>query len=419
MSSKPAKQRFDDSFYNNITYIGVVLSLFVLVCELFLFAIDFASPRPSVYLGLITYCFLPPLLILGLILIPTGALLKRKHILHSGKPRPILIDLSLATHQNAVVIFMIGTVLLLVMTAIGSYKAFNYTESTGFCGLTCHQIMKPEYTTHSHSPHERVRCVECHVGSGADWYLRYKMAGTKMVVKTFDGRYHRPTPAPLQNLRPAKEICEQCHWPGKLFSAVLLNKVYYADDPTQTPPWKINLLMRVGAGKVGGAGVHAHMYFSNEIFYVADDAKRQNITWVKTIDKAGKVTIYTTKDSPYKKVNPPQDKVRRMDCIDCHNRATHRFEAPDVLMNRALAQGAISSSIPMIKSEGVEVLGKTYSSTAAAEKQIREGLMDYYSKKQPGYFAGHQAAVENAIAEIIRLYRKNFFPEMKSRWDAY
>ena len=37
---KKGKQRFSDNFYNSITYGGVVLSVLVLVCEIFLFAID-------------------------------------------------------------------------------------------------------------------------------------------------------------------------------------------------------------------------------------------------------------------------------------------------------------------------------------------------------------------------------------------
>ena len=106
--------------------------------------------------------------------------------------------------------------------------------------------------------------------------------------------------------------------------------------------------MHIGGGN-GVAGIHAHMYYGNDIYYVPDDAKRQKITWIKTINKAGKVTIYTTDDSPYKNSHPAADKIRKMDCIDCHNRPTHRFEAPDVLMNRAIAQGDISPAIPMIK----------------------------------------------------------------------
>jgi len=126
-----------------------------------------------------------------------------------------------------------------------------------------------------------------------------------------------------------------------------------------------------------------------------------------------------TDDSPYKKINPPVEKIRKMDCIDCHNRATHRFEAPDVLMNQAMARGDISPAIPMIKGKGVDVLGGSYSVTGDAVKQIRSKLIDYYSTKQAAYYAAHQDLIENAIAQITLLYEQNFFPEMKSRWDVY
>ena len=113
---------------------------------------------------------------------------------------------------------MVGTAILLTMTAIGCYKAYNYTESQRFCGVTCHGIMKPEYTRISESPHARVKCVECHIGSGAGWYVHYKMAGVKMLVKAVNGTYSRPTPAPVESMRPASETCEQCHWPGNLLA---------------------------------------------------------------------------------------------------------------------------------------------------------------------------------------------------------
>ncbi len=423
MDNQPKKgqQRFPDDFYNSITYMGVGLSVFILCCEFLLFGIDFFSHSPSVYLGLITYVLLPPFLIIGLILIPIGAHWKHGRILKGmaeSKPKPLVIDFSLATTQNTILIFMVGTAIVLIMTAIGCYKAYNFTESQRFCGVTCHQIMKPEYTVYLNSPHSRVKCVECHIGSGVGWYVHYKMAGVRMLIQTVKGVYSRPTPAPVETLRPAKETCEECHWPGKSFSAIELQKTYFADDPTQTAPWKINMLLRVGGGN-GLAGIHAHMYYGNDIYYVPDDAKRQKITWVKTVNKAGKVTIYTTKDSPYKNSMPPSDKIRKMDCIDCHNRPTHRFEAPDVLMNRALAQGLISPSIPMIKGKGVDALGKVYNSSSEAVQQINANLTDYYSKKQAAYYAAHQDKVDEAIWKITRMYQTNFFPEMKSRWDAY
>jgi hypothetical protein len=419
---KKEKQRFSDYFYNSVTYFGVALSVFVLCCEFFLFAIDFFVHPSSGYLGIITYILLPPFLILGLILIPVGARWKQHRVhdhLEKKHPKHIVIDPTSVKHQNAIVIFMVGSIVFLIMTAIGSYKAFNYTESTRFCGVTCHGIMKPEYTTHDQSPHERVKCVDCHVGSGAKWYVHYKVAGTRMVIKAINGSYERPIPAPVETLRPASETCEQCHWPGKTFSAIQLDKSYYADDPTQTAPWRIKMLMHVGGAPNSGAGIHAHMYFGNDIYYVAEDAKRQKITWIKTVDKTGKATIFMTDDSPYKKIAPPAEKIRKMDCIDCHNRATHRFEAPDVLMNRALAQGDINPSIPMIKSKGVDALGKEYASSDEAIQQIRSSLTDYYSKKQAAFYIANQGKVEQAITNVIHLYQTNFFPEMKSRWDAY
>jgi len=418
---KQRKQRFSDYFYNRITYIGVGLSVLVLILEFFLNGMDYFSPSSSVYLDIITYILLPPFFIIGLILIPVGARWKKRRVLQGiavKHPKSILFNPSSSKQQNFIFYFLVGTGLILFMSGLGSYKAFNYTESTQFCGVTCHGIMKPEYTTHNESPHQRVKCVDCHVGSGANWYLHYKVAGTRMMVKTFDGTFDRPIPAPVETLRPASETCEECHWPGKAFSAIMLNKTYYADDPTQTQPWRINMLMHVGGGN-GMAGIHAHMYYGNDIYYVAEDAKRQKITWVKTVNKAGKVTIFLTDDSPYKKISPPAEKIRKMDCIDCHNRATHRFEAPDVLMNQALARGDISPAIPMIKAKGVDILGKQYSSTSEAVQKIRSSLIDYYSKKQAVYYAGHQADIEQAIGNIILMYEQNFFPEMKSRWDVY
>jgi len=419
---KKGKQRFSDNFYNSITYCGVVLSVLVLVCEVFLFAIDIFVRPASVYLGIITYILLPPFLIIGLILIPIGAR-RKQHRVHDGlekkHPKHIVIDPTSPTHQNAVLVFMIGTAILLMMTAIGCYKAYNFTESQRFCGVTCHGIMKPEYTEYLQSPHARVKCVDCHIGSGAGWYVRYKMAGVKMLIKAIDGSYSRPTPAPVDSMRPASETCEQCHWPGKSFSAIQLKKTYYADDPSQTPPWTIKILMRTGGSQKGEYGIHAHMYYDQDIYYVPEDAKRQKISWIKTVSKDGKVKIFTTSDSPYKEIAPPASKIRKMDCIDCHNRPTHRFQAPEVLINRALADGFISASIPMVKSKAVDALAGEYKNSSEAIEKIGSSLKEYYSKKQAAYYADHQATVEQAIRYVIFLYQGNFFPEMKSRWDAY
>ena len=58
------------------------------------------------------------------------------------------------------------TFVLLLSTARGSYRTYEFTESVTFCGETCHKIMTPEFTAYQESPHARVACVQCHIGPG-------------------------------------------------------------------------------------------------------------------------------------------------------------------------------------------------------------------------------------------------------------
>ncbi len=419
---RQGKQRFTDDFYNVITYCGVALSIIVLVAETILFWVDFLAPNHSDYLGIVTYVLLPPFLIIGLLLIPIGARWKHGRVqkgLADSKPKAIHIDLSIPEHQNAFVIFVVVTVIVMLMTAIGSYKAYNYSESNRFCGVTCHGVMQPEYMAHAQSPHARVRCVDCHVGSGAGSYVHYKMAGVRMLGKTIQGNYAHPIPAPVTTLRPAKEICEECHWPGKYFSAIQLKKSYFADDPVKTPKWGITMLLQVGGKDKSGSGIHAHMYNNNDIYYVADDDKRQKISWVKSVSKTGEDKIFVTKDSPYKDKMPDASKIRKMDCMDCHNRPSHHFKAPEALMNQALDDGAVDPTIPMIKGKGVEVLAKEYRTKEEGLTKIASSLQQYYALKQTVYYAAHPETIKEAVDAIKLMYANNFFPQMNARWDVY
>ena len=55
-----------------------------------------------------------------------------------------------------------------------------------------------------------------------------------------------------------------------------------------------------------------------------------------------------------------------MDCIDCHNRAAHTFVTAEEAINRAMADGAISPSLPFIHKEGLALLNEPYPSQAEA-----------------------------------------------------
>ncbi len=133
----------------------------------------------------------------------------------------------------------------LLVSAVGSYEAFHYSESVTFCGTLCHKVMEPEHVAHKNSPHARVACVACHVGPGADWYVRSKLSGLYQVYAVLANVYPRPIPTPIKNLRPARAVCEQCHWPEQFYGHKQMMRTYYLPDKANTP-LVIRLSMKVG-----------------------------------------------------------------------------------------------------------------------------------------------------------------------------
>lgn len=45
--------------------------------------------------------------------------------------------------------------------------------------------------------------------------------------------------------------------------------------------------------------------------------------------------------------------VRRMDCVDCHNRATHIYQDPGRAVDESIRLGKIDRSLPFIRREAV------------------------------------------------------------------
>ena len=214
------KLKLPTSFYNWTSIIGATVALISFFMIVFLFVISAIFNQGSSYLGVVIYVALPVLLISGLILIPVGMIIKfnQRKRRAAGKERQWpLIDFNDYRQRNAFMIFSVGSAIFLLLSAVGSYEAFHFTESVEFCGVLCHKVMKPEYTAYQNSPHARVACVECHVGKGADWYVRSKISGLYQVYAVTMGTYPEPIPVPIKNLRPARETCEECHWPEKFF----------------------------------------------------------------------------------------------------------------------------------------------------------------------------------------------------------
>ncbi len=415
------KIRFPIYFYNWITYFGVFLSLLFFIIECTLFGLDFFYGGQNIYLGIITYVIFPTFLLLGLGLIPLGAILKRRKVLKGlavVKPKPFHIDPSIPSHRNVILVFFTGTIILIVMSGIGAYKGFHYTESVHFCGVVCHNVMEPEYTTYLNSPHARVKCVDCHIGSGADWFVRSKFSGTRQIFAALGNTFSRPIPTPVENLRPSKETCEQCHWPEKFYPSVEVRHQYFLPGDVDDNKWLLRMLVHEGQSNSHRKGLHAHIYGYKDIFYVADET-RQEITWVKSIDNDGNELIFTTPDSEYQDSEPPPEVLRKMDCMDCHNRPSHQFKSPRELLNLAMEKGDVDPKLPNIKQQAMEIMTKDFSSQSQAAEEISQALTTYYKENYIDLYADKKEAIEKAVQNIIELYRNNFFPAMNARWDVY
>lgn len=418
------KLTLPDSTKNWTSIIGATIAIITLFMIAFLFALSTIFNQGGSYLGLIIYIILPGFLICGLLLIPIGMWRKRKKIgSENSKEKPLpFIDLNNPKHRNAAFVFVVGTVLFLFLSALGSYQAFHYSESVEFCGTTCHNIMIPEYTAYQNSPHARVKCAECHVGEGADWYMRSKLSGLRQVYKTLIGDVPKPISTPIHNLRPARDICEKCHWPEKFYSRTIRMERHYLRNE-ENSEWDITLEMKVGAKFSALAleeGIHWHINPDVKIEYIATDEKRQTIPWIKYTNlKTGKVTIFESEDDKITTNELKSFELREVDCIDCHNRPSHNYRPPEIFINSAITAGTISKDLPNIKSVSVEICSEEYESTKIAMNEIKTKITEYYEENYPEVIEEKADILKTTIAALQKAFSQNIFPEMKVRWNQY
>jgi nitrate/TMAO reductase-like tetraheme cytochrome c subunit len=405
---------------NPVSLAGVALGIVSLANIFIFFLIDQIATKASPYIGILAYMVSPGFLILGLVLMLAGVLLeRRKHAAPTAfYPR---IDLNDRTQRSAVISFLTFLLVFVVVSAAGSYKAYEFTESTSFCGQLCHTVMIPEYTAYQRSPHARVACAECHVGAGATWFVKSKLSGSRQVFATIFNTFPRPIPSPVRNLRPAQETCEQCHWPKKFYGGQLKVFSHYGSDEKNTLR-QIRMLIKTGGGDPAtGApeGIHWHMNIGNKIDYVAADEKRQVIPYIHVEDLQGRITEYYAKDSSLSKDQIAKSSRHHMDCVDCHNRPTHIYVPPDQSVDQALLARRIDSSLPFIKQEAVTVLAATYKTNDEALRSIASGLQGFYETKYPDVAKSKQLEIRNSVAEIQQIYSRTTFPDMKLNWQTH
>lgn len=393
-------------FRNWLSLIGALIAAGSAFSVLFLFATELFLPRSNPYMGILVYILAPVFFFSGVALMIVGLWMQRRQ-----KPGALAlaVNLNRARDRKLLGSFIAGALVFLLASAVGSYQTYRYTDSVQFCGTACHVPMHPEYTAYLQSPHARVACVECHVGPGAGWYVRSKINGVHQLFDVVMNRIPRPIETPLGNLRPARETCEQCHWPQRFIGGIDRTYYHYLSDETNTP-FAVRLYLKVGGGQLNGtmSGIHWHVSQNFKVQYVATDRQRQNIPWVRVTDTGtGKVTVFTEagfKDDPSKYT------VRTMDCIDCHTRPSHDFLSPDEAVDDAIHAGLVDRSVPWVRSNLVATLTVPYQTTDEAMQKIASSLHTSYPKL---------ADVDGLVAEARRIYAANFFPEMKTDWRTH
>lgn len=309
---------------------------------------------------------------------------------------------------------LLGVLTLILLT--GATYAWEYTNSPPFCGETCH-TMPPEFTSYLTSPHARIDCVDCHIGKGfIATRITRKAGDAKHIISLAFKDYEFPIRA--NELRPARETCELCHFPQK-FSDDSLREIKSFENDLENTPISTYLTLKTGGGsKREGLGRGIHWHIENQIEYLATDPEEQEIPYVRVINDDGSIVEYHDIDSDIDPSTIDPEELEEMDCITCHNRITHLVLTPEKTVDELMVKGIISPDIPEIRRKAVEVYSAPYETTQMGLNGI-DGLTGYYETYYPDYYAENKDVVDRAVAALREAYGNSVFPEQKSDWNSH
>jgi hypothetical protein len=407
---------------NPLTLFGAWLTTVSAVLFLVVFVADLLGFSENPYLGIVFFLILPGVFVLGLALMPAGIVItRRRH--RAGVPVKELawptIDLNEPNQRLVAALVLALTLVNIIVISLAAYKGIEYMDSAAFCGQVCHTVMKPEFTAYSNGPHARVVCVSCHIGPGAPWFVKSKLSGTRQLFAVALKTYPTPIPSPVVNLRPARETCEVCHWPEK-FTGDRIKTIREFGDDEANKENASTLQLHVGSGSesLGATGIHWHMAPSTKVTYVTTDPKRQTIVSVTVEEPNGSRREFRVDGVTDAQIRAGEQ--RNMDCMDCHNRPSHRFDStPERAVDDAITHAQIARTLPFVRREAVGALKVAYASQDAAAAAIAKRLTDFYQAQYPQIVVARKADIARAVTTVQGIYRRNIFPEMKTTWGTY
>jgi hypothetical protein len=411
---------------SKVSLVGAVLTTVSFPVLIVATILDLQGIIHNPYFGFIIYMVIGPLFITGLVLVFLGL------FFFKGKEEVGLFTFDYLKeqftapnkfHRLRKFIFLVSFLTLLNIFVIGliSYSGYHYTESVGFCGQFCHQVMEPEYIAYQNSPHSRVACVECHIGHGAQWFAKSKISGVRQLFAVAFDTYSRPIETPVHGLRPARETCEECHRPELFHGDKLHVKDKFLTDEENTHVQTV-LLMKVGSGGYQGQaahGIHWHVAPENHIIYEHTDRAREKISNVTLVKPDGTAVVFKGPDSGHAEGDTGHGGTRVMDCVDCHNRPTHIYLSAEDALDRKLMTGKIPRELPFVKRQALAAVNRDYATLEEAKNGIAAELRAWYQENYPELTEKNKPLLTHAISGIQQAYAENVFPEMRIGWNTY
>jgi hypothetical protein len=390
---------------NPISIIGAWLTTLGAFAFITYYVVEELGLLSSPYAGLFGFVAAPAVFLLGLLLIPIGVWheVRRRHGGRGPWTWPTY-DLSRSGTRAMLAGIAVLTIVNLAIVAVAGFGAAHYMETDEFCGQVCHAPMTPQFAAHEVAPHASVNCVQCHVSPGAAGTVRAKLNGTRQLALLITGDYERPIGSPARGLPVAADTCWQCHTPGFPDRDLTITRRAYASDEENTET--------VTTLEMLTSRIHWHARPDVVVEYVATDASRDTIPWVRVSAPDRPSAEFLAAGTTER----PAGAIRRMDCLDCHSRPAHRFSASaDVAVDRAMAAGDVSRTLPFAKRELVAALTADYATEGEALAGIGRHLQAFYQARPDV----PPADIAQAIASAQRLYRLNVFPDMKVTWGTY
>ncbi len=402
--------------------IGVILSTTVFFAFFVIEALSFMAVFHNTYVGIVTYTILPALWLFGLLLVEFG--LRKQDLAFWATVRSLWtgegeqrFKVNPEFRQKVIPILLVLTAANILFIVLVSSRTLHFMDQSEFCGTACHTIMGPEWAVYNDSPHARVACVDCHIGEGVRALANSKLNGAWQVISSTFDLYHKPIETPIHNLRPARETCEKCHWPEKFYGSKLVQNKRYKGDSLNTRQFT-TLNLKIDAQYGVGHGIHWHIAEENEVRFVSKHDKREEIYWVEVRRPDGSYHRYTNTNLSDSTEFEEAQIPRIMDCVDCHNRATHIYETPDDAVDLRIARDEIDIGLPFIKREALHALTRSYATKADGMQGIRDYLTTFYNQQyQEGQI--DEASLLHSITSVQNIYDRNIYPHMGIEWDTY